>query len=146
MAVSVCFYLAFTDLSGYTKCKPVPQGNVSLLSRACGSPSAPQSLGGCSWASLPAPSLGPSDPASFNKPFNMNYKRCLSCLRRREDNSKLLEVGESGCLCLFKFVGVFCFLSKRRIFRSVGLWFCFLALPGRIVFSYCDSGISASCL
>lgn len=47
---------------------------------------APWSLGGCSWASLPAPPLGPSDPASFNKPFNMNYKRCvdeLVCLSLR---------------------------------------------------------------
>lgn len=61
---------------------------------------APWSLGGCSWASLPALPLGPSDPASFNKPFNMNYKRCLSCLRRREDKSKLLGVGELVCLCL----------------------------------------------
>lgn len=41
MAFPICFHLAFTDVSSYTKCKPVPQGSVSLLSRACGCPTEP---------------------------------------------------------------------------------------------------------
>jgi len=130
VASPICIYLAFTDLSGYTKCELVPQGDTSLLSRTCGSPLAPQSPEGCSWASLPTPPPGPSDPASFNKPFNMNYKRCLSCLRRREDKSKLLEVGESVCLFLLFWV---CF-EKENFQICRGFGFVFLALAERISF------------
>lgn len=94
MAFSICFSLSFIDLSGYKKQKPLPQGDISLLSRACGPTSAPLRPEGCSWASLPAPPVGPSDLASFNKPFNISYKRCLACLSRRIDKSGVLEVGE----------------------------------------------------
>lgn len=128
-AFPICFSLTFTALSHYTKCKPVPQGDVCLLCRAYGCPSAQQSQGGCSWASLPAPPLGPSDPTSFNEPLNINYKRCL-----RKRKGKLVVRVRWVCLCSSSFKENF------QICRL--LVFC----SARETFSSCDTGTWASCL
>lgn len=127
VAFPICLYPTASDLSSDTKCKLIPQGSII------------QSPGGCSWASLAAPALGPGDPASFNEPLHSSHGGCLAfpCPRRRGDCSAFLKVGGSVCLCFF-------FKVKGECSDFQKLCFCFSSARESYLILCCDTGISAS--